>query len=129
MSAKVLIVDDEQFVRDLLGKILRRKGHEVRIVADAAEALRVLAEESIDLVLTDVVMPGMDGFELLRKVKGLHPGVRVIVLTAYARKQSISDFLLYGADGYLSKPFQVQELLTAVDRATGSGAGAAAAAV
>jgi len=119
MSAKILIVDDEQFVRELLAKILRKKGHDARPVADAEEALRQLAAERFDLVLTDVVMPGMDGFDLLRKIKGLHPDVKVVVLTGYARKQSISDFLLYGADEYLAKPFQVTELLAAVDRAAG----------
>ncbi|MCE9634119.1 MAG: response regulator [Planctomycetes bacterium] len=119
MSAKILVVDDEHFVRDLLVKILARQGHDVRGVADAAEALRQLESESWDLVLTDVVMPGIDGFELLRRVKGSWPAVKVIVLTGYARRQSISDFLLYGADEYLAKPFQVHELLAVVSRVTG----------
>lgn len=117
MNAKILIVDDEQFVRDLLGKILRRSGHDVQVVPGGEEALRLLAAEPFDVVVTDVVMPGMDGFDLLRRIKALHPGVRVVVLTGYARKQSISDFLLYGADEYLAKPFQVPELLAAVERA------------
>ena len=118
MSAKILVVDDEQFVRDLLVKILARKGHQVRGAADAQAALDALARETFDLVLTDVVMPGIDGFELLRRVKGAWPGMKVVVLTGYARRQSISDFLLYGADEYLAKPFQVHELLAAVDRVT-----------
>ena len=85
MTRRILVVDDESYVRDL----------------------------------TDVVMPGMDGFELLRRVKAAYPDMTVIVLTGYARKQSISDFLLYGADDYLAKPFQVQTLLDAVDRVLG----------
>ncbi len=120
MSANVLVVDDERFVRDLLEKVLRRRGHAVTVAADAAEALRLVGEQRFDVMLTDVVMPGMDGFELLRRVKGLAPALKVIVLTGYARRQSISDFLLYGADDYLSKPFQVHELVAAVDRATGT---------
>ena len=117
--AKILIVDDEQFVRDLLEKVLRRRGHGVTVAGDANAALDALEREDYDLLLTDVVMPGMDGFDLLRRVKGLYPQIKVIVLTGYARRQSISDFLLYGADDYHSKPFQVHELIAAVDRATG----------
>src|SRR6185436_257681 len=120
MSPKILIVDDEQFVRDLLEKVLRRRGYEVTVAGDAEQALRVLASGDFDLLLTDVVMPGMDGFDLLRRVKGAYPTIKVVVLTGYARKQSISDFLLYGADDYLSKPFQVHELVAAVDRVTGA---------
>lgn len=124
MSAKILIVDDEQFVRDLLEKVLKRRGHEVTVAGDADQALRSLSAGTFDLLLTDVVMPGMDGFDLLRRVKSAHPAMKVIVLTGYARKQSISDFLLYGADEYLSKPFQVHELVSAVDRVTGMPASA-----
>lgn len=120
MSAKILIVDDEQFVRDLLEKVLHRRGHEVVVVGDADQALKTLEGAEFDLLLTDVVMPGMDGFDLLRRVKSAYPQIKVIVLTGYARKQSISDFLLYGADEYLSKPFQVHELISAVDRVTGA---------
>ena len=119
MSAKILIVDDEQFVRDLLEKVLRRRGHEVVSASDAGQALAALESAEFDLLLTDVVMPGMDGFDLLRRVKSAYPDIKVIVLTGYARKQSISDFLLYGADDYLSKPFQVHELVAAVERVTG----------
>ena len=116
MSAKILIVDDEQFVRTLLENVLARRGHEVVAVADAQQALATLADSSeFDLMLTDVVMPGMDGFDLLRRVRSAYPNIKVIVLTGFARKQSISDFLLYGADEYLSKPFQVHELVSAVD--------------
>jgi CheY-like chemotaxis protein len=120
MSAKILIVDDDPFVRDLLAKVLRRGGHDVTVSETADEALETLRTASFDLLLTDVVMPGMDGFDLLRRVKAVHPSVKVIVLTGYARMQSISDFLLYGADDYLAKPFQVHELVAAVDRATRS---------
>jgi DNA-binding response OmpR family regulator len=120
MASKILVVDDERYVRDLLVKILTRQGHEVRGVADGETALRVLSEQDWDVVLTDVVMPGIDGFDLLRRIKGGTPGVKVIVLTGFARRQSISDFLLYGADEYLAKPFQVHELMAAVGRVLAS---------
>jgi len=121
MSARILIVDDELFVRNLLANVLGRRGHEIVLACDAEEALAALKDTpAFDLMLTDVVMPGMDGFDLLRRVRSAYPDVKVIVLTGYARKQSISDFLLYGADEYLSKPFQVRELVAAVDRVTGA---------
>lgn len=118
MTAKILVVDDEHFVRDLLEKILRRQGYDVRAAAHGEAALAAVEAEVPDLVITDVVMPGIDGFELLRRLKALHPTLKVIVLTGFARRQSISDFMLYGADGYLSKPFQVAELVQAVEAAT-----------
>jgi len=122
MATKILIVDDEPFVRDLLEKVLRRGGHEVVACATADDALAKLRSSRFDLLLTDVVMPGMDGFDLLRRVKAVHPTIKVIVLTGYARMQSISDFLLYGADDYIAKPFQVHELVAAVDRVTAAAA-------
>lgn len=119
MTHRILVVDDETYVRDLLGRVLARRPYDVDLAGDADEALALLAQNRYHLMLTDVVMPGMDGFELLRRVKAAYPEMTVIVLTGYARKQSISDFLLYGADDYLSKPFQVQTLLDAVDRVLG----------
>lgn len=122
MVTRILVVDDESYVRELLERVLQRRGHEVHLAADGEAALELLAKNTYDLVVTDVVMPGIDGFDLLRRVKATYPGVTVIVLTGYARKQSISDFLLYGADEYLSKPFQVQALLESVDRVVGGSA-------
>ena len=111
---------DEQLVRDLLEKVLRRNGHKVVSTTTADDALTLLASSRYDLLITDVVMPGMDGFDLLRRVKNAHPEIKVIVLTGHAREQVISDFLLHGADDYLAKPFQVVELVGAVDRVLGA---------
>ncbi len=120
MTTRVMVVDDEEYVLDLLNRVLERQGYAVRAVDNGIDALEMLGEEPADIVITDVVMPDMDGFELLRKVKEVYPDTRVIVLTAYARKLNISDFLLYGADEYIAKPFQVQELLTILARVRGA---------
>ncbi len=119
MTARILAVDDEKFVRDLLRKVLSKQGYELDIACDGIEAQEKMEKGRYDLVVTDVVMPRLEGFELLRWVKLHYPGVKVIVLTGFARRHSISDFLLYGADDYLAKPFLVPELLAAVDRAIG----------
>lgn len=118
MTVKILIVDDEPYVRESLDRVLRGCGHEVSVVDQAESAVAALSESAFDLMLTDVVMPGMDGFDLLRRVKAAHPALKVIVLTGYARSQCISDFLLHGADEFLAKPFQVDELLATIDRVT-----------
>ncbi len=116
MAAKILIVDDEPYVREILDRVLRSGGHEVRVVDGAEAAVAALEATTFDVMLTDVVMPGMGGFDLLRRAKRLRPELRVIVLTGHARSQCISDFLLYGADEFLAKPFQVEELLATVER-------------
>ena len=119
MSANILVVEDETFVQDLLRKVLTKRGYGVHTASDGQEAIDLLESETYDLVVTDVVMPRMEGFELLRWIKVERPGTKVIVLTGFARRHSISDFLLYGADDYLAKPFLVPELLAAVEKAIG----------
>ncbi len=120
MSTRVLVVDDEEYVLDLLQRVLEKQGYEVTVVDRGAKALAELEQATFDIVITDVVMPEIDGFELLRKIKGLYPDTKVVVLTAYARKLNISDFLLYGADEYVAKPFQVQELLSLLEGVIGA---------
>lgn len=119
MAAKILIVEDEIFVQDLLRKVLSKQGYAVTTAADGQEAIEKLKATPHDLVITDVVMPRVEGFDLLRWIKVQRAATKVIVLTGFARRHSISDFLLYGADDYLSKPFLVPELLAAVERSIG----------
>ena len=120
MTLRTLIVEDEAFVQDLLRKVLAKQGYDVSTASDGDEAIQLLKAQPHDLIITDVVMPRVEGFDLLRWVKLNQPNTKVIVLTGFARRHSISDFLLYGADDYLSKPFLVPELLAAVHRAVGS---------
>jgi len=109
-------VDDEPFIRDLIRDSLAARNYETTMAASGVEALDVLARDRFDIVITDVVMPGMEGFELLKRVKKSYPSVRVIVLTGYARSANIGDFLLQGADEFLAKPFRPSELLSALRR-------------
>lgn len=121
MPKRILIVDDESYVRDLIRDTLHTRGYHTALAADGQRALEALAQQTYDMVISDVVMPEMEGFELLKKVKSLHPETKVVILTGYSRHHDISEFLLHGADDYLSKPFQVQELLVAVSRVLGEG--------
>ena len=82
-SERILIVDDEEGMRRLLGRVLSREGYETTTVASGAEALQHVARERFDLVVTDIKMPEMDGLELLAELKEYEPSLPIIVMTAY----------------------------------------------
>lgn len=116
--ARILVVDDEPDVLKLLHLILERAGFEVTLAADGEQALRCLAEERYDLVLCDVLMPGLDGYGVLAAVRGdaRTRDLPVLMLSAKVQPQDIQRALEAGADGYVIKPFQHQQLLTEVRR-------------
>lgn len=115
-SISVLIVDDELMMRKLVAKVLTRDGFLVEQAQDGEEALQILAGRPIDIVISDINMPGMNGFELLQAIKKSHPLVSVIMMTAYGDTYSVKDALLLGADEYITKPFQSQEIALMVER-------------
>jgi two-component system response regulator FlrC len=102
--ARILVVDDEEGVRSFLAEALEVEGHAVTTAADGEEAARLLARQGVDLLLTDLKMPGMDGLTLLRKVREEQPDVEVIVLTAVGSVESAVAAMKAGAFEYLSKP-------------------------
>jgi len=114
---RILIVDDEEGLRRLLVRVLAKSGHEALAVASGAEALRQVAAEPFDLVITDIKMPEMDGLELLRQLKAFDPALPVIVMTAYGTVESAVEALRAGAYDYLAKPFEIDELKLTVAKA------------
>jgi two-component system, NtrC family, response regulator AtoC len=110
MRKHILIVDDEPSIRKVLGAHLRRDGYDVTAAASGVEAIEILQEEGADLVITDLRMPNMDGLELLRWVKQSYPGLPVIMLTAHGTVDSAVEALKRGAQDYLTKPFDQDEL-------------------
>jgi adenylate cyclase len=107
VSTTILIADDDVVSRKLLRRLLEQDGHEVRAAANGAEALQLFAEQPSDVVLLDIVMPGMDGISVLRQLKGT-PGaqdVPVIMISAVDETDSVVRCIEIGADDYLSKPF------------------------
>ncbi len=116
MAARVLVVDDERYVRRLIRDSLTREGYEVETAESGTEALRMLRENPCDVVIADVVMPGMDGLDLLKRLKRDHPEVGVVILTGKPLRHDLSEFLLAGADEFLTKPFQIPVLREAVER-------------
>jgi DNA-binding NtrC family response regulator len=112
----ILVVDDEEPQRRVLAGFLRKTGYEVEAVASAAEALAVVAARTVDLVLTDLRMPGQTGVELLEAVRGLNPEIPVVVMTAYGTVASAVDAMKRGAADYLGKPVDLDELEVLVAR-------------
>ncbi len=106
----ILIADDEEAARSSLGQILLDDGYQVTQAADGQEALRLVAREAPDVLLTDLRMPGMDGQELLSRVRQGYPEVDVVVMTAHGTIRSAVRALRDGAEDYLTKPIDVEEL-------------------
>jgi two-component system NtrC family response regulator/two-component system response regulator HydG len=113
---RILIVDDEEAARRGLGQILQEDGYEVILAGDGEEALRLVAEESPDLLLTDLRMPQMDGHELLNRVRRGYPDVSVVIMTAHGTIRSAVQALREGAEDYLTKPIDVEDTERLLDR-------------
>ena len=107
MKRSILIVDDDAWIRGSLTDALSRSGNEVRTAENAEAALAVLAESHIDMVLTDVRMPGMDGLELLRLLRERMPDLAVVLMTAYDDLPTVSTAMREGAADFLVKPLDL----------------------
>ncbi|MDZ7641678.1 MAG: response regulator [Desulfurivibrio sp.] len=108
--AAVLVVDDEELIRASLALDLTEAGYQVATAADGDEALASFADSGYDLVITDLLMEGLDGLELLRRLREQQPGIGVIILTGYGALPSAIEALRLGADDYLLKPYNFEEL-------------------
>lgn len=118
LSPKLLIVDDDPTVLSVMKKLAIGAGYTTFSVQSGEDALRTLETgEKIDVLITDVCMPGMDGMELLRKVKAGYPDVEVIMVTGFGTLETAVQTLRHGAVDYLKKPFKVDEFLGAIERA------------
>jgi two-component system response regulator PilR (NtrC family) len=107
---KILVVDDEQSLREVLSIMLKRTGYAVTSVADGEEAIELLNRDIFDLVITDLRMPKIDGLEVLRAAKSASPETVVLIITAFASADSAVEAMKQGAYDYLTKPFQVDEV-------------------
>lgn len=115
MPATILLVDDEQGFVETMAKRLDNRGLTVHTALNGQEGLDVLAKEhSIDVVVLDVKMPGMDGIEVLKKIKGDFPLVEVIMLTGHATVESAIEGMKTGAYDYMMKPCDFDELIAKV---------------
>lgn len=107
----ILVVDDEENVRNLLKKVLKKEGYNVYTGDSYEEALRVIDTADIDLVITDLRMPGLSGIELLKKIKEIDSFIKVVLITAYATVETAIEALKIGASDYILKPFDIYEIV------------------
>ncbi|MGE0747268.1 MAG: response regulator [Rhodospirillales bacterium] len=117
--ATILVADDDEAIRSLLREILESEKHVSLTASDGAKALAILKEKPVDLLMTDVFMPGMDGLELIKAVRAGGSTLPIIALSGAGPGLAKADFLrfarAFGADRILPKPFRLTELRTALD--------------
>ena len=111
---RILVVDDEQTVRDFLQRVLETAGYTVITASNGQEALDKVPQFDISLVLLDIMMPGLDGFEVLDHMRQYEENIPVIMLTGIHEATTKIDSLTLGADDYITKPFSVEELLARI---------------
>ncbi len=114
----VLIVDDDRAVRDVLVRILREKALRVFAATNGYEALRIVGEHPVDLLLADIVMPVMDGVQLAAQAKLLRPGIKVLFATGYAQRAMERKAMRFGK--VIFKPFRQPELIQEIDALLGA---------
>ncbi|HVF87946.1 MAG TPA: response regulator, partial [Pyrinomonadaceae bacterium] len=115
--SNILIVDDEQGMRQLLSLVFGRANHQVRAAENGRQALEMLRAEAADLIISDVKMPDMGGIELLRAAREFLPDVGVVMMTAFATVETAREAFKLGADDFIQKPFDVDELKLIVEKA------------
>ena len=115
--SNLLIVDDEQSYRQLLTLVFEGDGHSIRTAKNGREALEMLQVEPAEVIITDVKMPDMDGIELLRATREFLPDVGVVLMTAFATVDTAREAFKLGADDFIQKPFDVEELKVIVKKA------------
>ena len=112
----ILVVDDEEALRTVLSSELASEGYQVESASDGDEAISIVQKKQFDLVLLDIKMPKVDGFEVLKFIKKNHPQLRVIMLTAFADLKNAIESKKLGAEDFISKPYDLVDLLTTIER-------------
>ncbi len=117
MQHSILIVDDEALTLRTIGRALEAEGYEVFSASDGEEALRIVAEEKPDLALLDVVLPGINGIEVLRQAKKISPAMIVVMMSAYHMVDRAVEAMKLGAYDFLIKPFHIADMVNTIQRA------------
>ncbi len=111
----ILVVDDSEFILEFLGELLGQEGFSVLVATDGEEAMRVLKRQHVDLLLTDLNMPGVCGMDLVKQTHEYHPDVIMVIMTGYASLETAREAILYGVLDYVFKPFKSAEIIAAVE--------------
>jgi excisionase family DNA binding protein len=117
--SSLLVVEDEDAVRDLIATTLSSagSGYDVTVASDGPSALRMMHAKSFDVLITDLKMPGMDGMTPIREARTIAPDLPVVIITAVPSQTSAIDAVNLGVSGYLTKPFQMPQILSVVAKA------------
>jgi DNA-binding NtrC family response regulator len=115
-KSHILVVDDEDSLRSVLSNELSGAGYEVATAVDGNEAMAAVQNKKVDLVLLDIKMPGIDGFEVLKFIKKGFPAIKVIMLTGFADLKNAIESKKHGAEDFVSKPYDLVDLLTTIER-------------
>ena len=117
-TMRILVVDDEAPIREMLKKgLFQMGGHSVHTASNGLDAIEKIENEVFDLILTDMKMPEMNGIELLKTIKGMRPDIMVIVMTAYGSIETAVEAMKLGADDFITKPIDLNELLIHISKA------------
>src|SRR5213083_1181547 len=116
-TLRVMIVDDEEVLRDVLEVVLRREGFDVVLAASGEEALNLLDTEDVDLIILDVMLPGISGIDTLRAIRIANPNLPVVVITAFSSIYGAIEARKHGAFHYIPKPFKNEEVVLTVNKA------------
>ena len=116
-KSKILVIEDEKNMREILKILLEGEGYEVSTATDGVEGLGWINREIFDLIITDIKMPGLDGFQVLKKAQELSPETLVIMITAFGTTESAIESMKLGAYDYLHKPFKIDEIRLVVKNA------------
>lgn len=116
MTKKILIVDDQFGIRILLKEVLQKEGYTTFQASNGQKAIDIVKNEKPDLVLLDMKIPGMDGIEILTKLKEINQNIQVIIMTAYEELDMIQEAIQLGALTHVAKPFDIEDLVKEVKK-------------
>jgi CheY-like chemotaxis protein len=115
----ILVVEDRDYLRKLTERMLKQSGHDVVVVGSGKEAVRVCQKRTVDLVITDLAMPDMDGLELIRSLRKSHPELLILAMSGTFTGHFLKIATTLGAVGTLEKPFKQSDLLAMIDKTLG----------
>jgi len=116
MKKKILLVDDNKFIRDSFSERLRNNKYEVSSAKDGKEAIDKIAADNFDVVITDIGMPGVNGIEVLKFTKKNKPKTKVIVMSTYVNQEVINKVMELGADKYIEKSSFLKDIISVLDK-------------
>ena len=114
---KILVLDDEELIQNLLNDVFSMKGYTVRTAGNAEEALKILKEEEFKVMIFDLNLPGMSGLDLCKKIRKKYPAASIFAITGYASLFELADCRKVGFDDYFTKPIDLERLYKATEYA------------